>query len=72
MAILVENNRGFESSQYKEIQLTCTSANTNAEILAEIAAYEAVSVCAIGSKAYSFNYDVYYKKKNDGNWASIL
>jgi hypothetical protein len=57
---------------YQEIQLDATSANTDAEIKAEIAAYEASYPCSKGSKAYSFNYDVFYKKKNDNTWASIL
>jgi hypothetical protein len=57
---------------YREIQLDSTSANTDAQIKAEISAYELTDPCSKGSKAHSFNYDVFYVKKNDGTWASIL
>lgn len=72
MAIALKNTRGYDVPDYKEIQLTATSSDSSSTILAEIAAYEAAHPCSIGSEAYSFDYAVYYRKKNDGTWASIL
>lgn len=72
MATLIKGNNGYNSPSYKEIQLDSTSENTSQEVLSEIAAFDAMYPCAAGSEAYSFDYSVYYKKKNNGTWASIL
>jgi len=72
MAIAIKHVQGYTASNCVEIQLTATSADSSATILAEIAAYEALHPCAVGSEAYSFDFAVYYRKKNDGNWASVL
>jgi hypothetical protein len=72
MAELIQGSRGYDNPAFKEIQLDSTSSNTSTEILAEIAAFEAKYPCSKGSKAHSFNYDVFYVKKNDGTWESIL
>ena len=72
MATTIDNgdNKTF-GTKWKSIQLDCTSANTDSEILAELAAFDAEFDCAIGSEAVTDDLEILCKKRNNKTWRII-
>jgi hypothetical protein len=72
MAVTIDNGTSKDSgTKFKRIQLDCVSTNTDNEILAELAAYDAIHHSAIGSEASSDDLEVFCKKRNNGSWRII-
>lgn len=71
MATTIKIGNGHNAPNVKSIQLDATAATSDANILAELAAYDAAYGSAVGSLAYTCDYELLCNKKNDGSWLII-